>query len=148
MYSHDTLQGCQRDSSLGLLREYTRVQGFASKVDRLVVDCNRIPDRSKHGGHLLTSDPAILPSTGLQALARMGSKYRPSPYPGMYSGASRDQVLAELKAPIAAYARSVEHRVGVAGSMNAWQAGVMHQLQHAVEGIPDGTPCKVSAIQS
>ena len=48
-------------------------------------NCHLIPGRFKKDGHLLTTSPELLPSLRVQKLASMGSKYRPSPYPGEFN---------------------------------------------------------------
>lgn len=104
--------------------------------------CSTIPAAVKQDGHLLTSDPAVLPTPNLQTLARMGKKYRFSPYPGEYTQQSRHEIMAELKGPILAYADAVERKAGMIGGMGPWKAEVMHMLRAEVAKVPMGTPLR------
>ncbi|DBA98333.1 TPA: hypothetical protein ACH3X1_001250 [Trebouxia sp. C0004] len=112
-------------------------------------DCNfhPIPERFKKDGHLLTTSPELLPSLRIQKLASMGSKYRPSPYPGEFNSTNKQEVLSVLCDPILAYADSVERRVGMTGVMNAWACSVLAASETQLDTIRYGTPlCPAGGI--
>ena len=100
-------------------------------------NCHFIDARFKHGGHLLTASPLISPNSRLQHMARMGKKYRPSPYPGTYTSATRQEVQSTLRGPIIAHAASVERKVGMRNCMSAWTHHVLQALDAALHAAPE-----------
>ena len=113
-------------------------------------NCHLIDDRFKlkHDGHLLTTSPLILPSPQLQQIARLGRKCRPSPFPRVYTSATKQELQSVLRGPItihAIHADNVERRVGMKHCMSAWTSHVLEALNAALDATPEGTPLPPSA---
>ena len=105
--------------------------------------CASIASCHKVQGHLLTSDPNILPRDNDCKLARicsLGAKFRPSGAPGVFDSDSKREIAESLKTAVTMFARKGEVRAQRSGCMREWTAAVHARLDSILDAIPDGTP--------
>ena len=105
-------------------------------------DCASISACHKICGHLLTSDPGILPRDNdckLAHICELGAKFRPNSAQGVFDSNTKLEIAQSLKGAVDTFAMKGELR-SRSGCMHDWRMAVHTRLDSVLNAIPDGTP--------
>ena len=93
----------------------------------------------KLDGHVLTTNCLILPTPRLQALCRMGAKYRPSECPSVFGPTTKSAILDVMHHSIQRFASEAVSRAKIHACMDAWRVEVTARVRQTIDSIPQGT---------